>query len=94
MFNHTHIKRSLVTGMAIGVTASPAVAQADMFAAYGSGTPAAAPITAPARHLDARGQTDFNWVDAGIGAGGAIVLVSAGAAGAAAMRRRRVVRIA
>jgi len=32
--------------------------------------------------------------DAGIGAGGAIALVGAGAAGAVAMRRRRVVGVA
>ena len=32
MFNNTHIKRSLVGAMAIGVAAFPAAAQADMFA--------------------------------------------------------------
>jgi hypothetical protein len=37
MFDHTHIKRSLVAGMAIGVAAFPAAAQADRYGAEGPG---------------------------------------------------------
>jgi len=69
-------------------------AQADMFAAAGSGAQPSAAISAPAHHLGPSTQTAFNWADAGVGAGGAIVLVGAGAASAVAMRRRRVVGVA
>ena len=95
MFNHTHIKRSLAAGIAIGVAALPAAAQANMLVAGGSGggqTPAA--ISAPLHRVAPTTQAGFDWADAGIGAGGAIVLVGAGAAGVAATRRRRVLGVA
>jgi hypothetical protein len=92
MLNHTHIKRSLAAGIAIGAAAFPAAAQADMFSrAPGGQTPAA--ISAPLHRVAATTQTGFDWADAGIGAGGAIVLVGA-AASAVATRRRRVVGVA
>jgi hypothetical protein len=93
MFNNTHIKRSLVAAMAIGAAAFPAAAQADMFATAPGGQPPAA-ISAAAHHPGSSTQTGFDWADAGIGAGGAIVLVGAAAASAVATRRRRVVGVA
>jgi hypothetical protein len=93
MFNHSHIKQSLAAGMAIGIAAFPAAAQADMFATAPGAQPSAA-ISAPAHHPSSIAQTGFDWADAGIGAGGAIVLVGAGAASALATRRRRVVGVA
>lgn len=94
MFNHTHLKRSLAAGMAIGVAACPAAAQAEIFGTAGSGAQPPAAISTPPHRLGPSTQTAFDWADAGIGAGGAIVLVGAGAAGAAALRRRRVVGVA
>jgi hypothetical protein len=93
MFNHSHIKQSLAACVAIGVAACPAAVQADMFAtAPGGQSPAA--ISAPAHHPGSSTQAGFDWADAGIGAGGAIVLVGAAAAGAVATRRRQVVGVA
>jgi len=89
MFNNTHIKRFLAAGMVIGAGAFPAAAQANNFAAAGPGAPPSVAISAPAHQLGESTQAGFNWADAGIGAGGAIVLVGAGAASAVAMRRRR-----
>jgi hypothetical protein len=94
MFDHTRIRRSLVAGMAIGVAAFPAVAQAEIYRAVSSGAQPPAAVSAPAHQLGPSAQTAFNWADAGIGAGGAIVLVGAGAASAVAMRRRRLVGVA
>ena len=69
MFDHTRIKRSLVAGMAIGVAAFPAAAQAEIYRAAGSGAQPSAAVSAPAHHLGPSTQTVFNWADAGIGAG-------------------------
>jgi hypothetical protein len=89
-----HIKRPLAAGIAIGVAAFPAAAQADFFAAAGSGAHPSAVICPPAQHRGPSTQTAFDWADAGIAAGGAIVLAGAGAASAVAMGRRRVVGVA
>ncbi|MFZ0377481.1 MAG: hypothetical protein WCD11_20955 [Solirubrobacteraceae bacterium] len=94
MFHHTHIKRSLAAGIAIGVAALPAAAQAEIYGTASSGAQPSAAISAPAHHVGPSTQAAFNWGDVGIGAGGAIVLVGAGAASAVAMRRRRVIGVA
>lgn len=95
MFNQTHLKRSLVAGVAIGAGALPSVAHADLIARAGAG--GAKPVTAThvrVARSDSITQTGFIWGDAGIGAGGALVLIGGGVAGAATMRRRRTIHAA
>jgi hypothetical protein len=93
MFNVTFVKRSLAAGLAIGVAAVPAAAQAQINRdVAGGATPAA--VTAAAQQPAHSTQSSFDWGDAGIGAGGVIVLLGAGAATSGAMRRRRAVRAA
>jgi len=94
MFNYAHIKRSLAAAMAIGVAAFPVGARADMLASASAGGQPSAAASAPAYQHGASTQTGFDWADAGIGAGGAIVLLGTGALSAAGMRRRRFVRAA
>jgi hypothetical protein len=93
MFNHTHLKRSLAIGLTIGAAGLPASAQAFEMASDGGGSASA--VTVAATHQAApAAQSGFSWADAGIGAGGAIVLVGASAAGTAVLRRRRVIGLA
>jgi hypothetical protein len=84
MLNHTLIKRTLASGLAIAVVGAPATAQAALMPAEGASLPAPAvnPTVAPA-------SSSFHWGDAGIGAAGATVLLGAGALGAGATSRRR-----
>jgi hypothetical protein len=88
MFNHTLVKRSLATGLALGAVVVPATAQARLEL-----DPNYAPGPAPARVVHQRplvsAQPGFHWADAGIGAGGVIVLLGAATGAAGAMRRRR-----
>jgi hypothetical protein len=90
MSNHTHLSRFVAAGMAIVAVGLPAAAHADVIAVAGppaGGGPAIArPAAAAIRPLSS--QTGFVWGDAGIGAGGAVVLIAGCAGGAAVMRRR------
>jgi hypothetical protein len=93
MFNYTHLKRSLAVGLTIGAAGLPASAQAFVMASGGGGSPST--VTVAAAHQAAPAvQPGFSWADAGIGAGGAIMLVGASAAGTVALRRRRVIGLA
>ena len=99
MFNQAQLKRYLVAGVVVGAAGLPAAAQATVIeVASGGGRPVAraaapAPVPAPAPR-PASAQPGFDWGDAGIGAGGAILLVGAGAAGVVGVgqSRRRTAR--
>jgi len=96
MFNHTHLKCALATGTAIGAAMLPAAAHADIVQVASPGLPPQ-PVTANAAataHPDRGTQTGFDWGDAGIGAGGAVVLIAGCAGGAAEMRRHWTIRAA
>lgn len=98
MPNHTLIKRSMIVGLTATAMAFPAAAQA-RFAEDPGGGPSASPVltagpqpATPASSgapVTVQSASTFHWGDAGIGAGGAVVLVGAAGVGAAAMRRRR-----
>jgi hypothetical protein len=99
MLNHQSIKRVLVGGLVIAA-GFPAVAQA-RYIEDGVGSPPASqvPVTGPEPASQAvaipsgqGGGSSFQWGDAGIGAAGAVVLISAGALGTGVARRRRVRR--
>jgi hypothetical protein len=94
MLKRSHLNRSLAVGLAIGVAALPASAQASFMAAGGGGS--SPTLTGAVLHrVGPVDQGGFNWADAGIGAGGAIVIVvAAGAAGATAVRRHRLPGVA
>lgn len=92
MFNHTKLNRCLAAGMVITAAVLPATARADLVQVAG-GPPATAKPAAAA-HPQLVAQTGFVWSDAGIGAGGAVVLITGCAGGAAAMRRRWTIRSA
>ena len=78
-------KRFLTTGLAAG---PPAAAQArvEFNPAGGAVAPPTLPAPPPVTTTSAAG---FDWGDAGVGAGGAIVLLGAGTAVVVAGRRRR-----
>jgi hypothetical protein len=90
MSKHYLIKRTLAGGLVIAAAGFPTAAQAtvDAGAPSGSGTPITSvpSVAQPVSSSD----SSFQWGDAGIGAAGAVVLMSAGALGAT--RRRRVQR--
>jgi hypothetical protein len=91
MFNRL-IKRTLAGGLVIAAAAFPATGQAfhpigGTFSSSTSSTPIVTVTPAP------QGDSSFQWGDAGIGAGAALLL-SGGVAGAAITRRRRVQRLA
>ena len=100
MLNHQPIKRLLAGGLVIAAAGFPTVAQARYIEDVGgtpstptSQVPVAAPQPAPQPVAVPSGQgggSSFQWGDAGIGAVGAVVLVSAGALGTTLARRRRV----
>jgi hypothetical protein len=96
MFRHSKIKRFLVAGLVIGAASFPAAAQA-RFLISPPGTSMSQPArvaSVPTRPQPSSGaQSGFQWGDAGIGAGGAVVLVGVGAVTASATRRRRVQRV-
>jgi hypothetical protein len=85
MCNRSLIKRYFVAGVVVSAAALPGVAQATVIEVAGGegggGGQSVARAAAPARHLAPSAQSGFDWADAGIGAGGAILLVGAGAAG-------------
>jgi hypothetical protein len=81
------IKRYFVAGVVVSAAALPGVAQATLIEVASGGGQSVARASAPARPLaSARPlapstQSGFDWADAGIGAGGAILLVGAGVGG-------------
>jgi hypothetical protein len=90
MFHHTfRIKRWLATAAIVAGAGFPASAQAMLNNGGGGGsvssTPPVVKETAPAASQTGSG---FQWGDAGIGAAGAVVLLSAGTLGASVARRR------
>jgi hypothetical protein len=95
MLRQFPIKRSVLTCLAVGAAAFPAVSQARPLEA-----PADAVAAAPAQVVSAVPQTapsassGFQWDDAGIGAAGAVVLLGVGAGAATTVRRRRSGRVA
>ena len=102
MLNHHLIKRLLAGGLVIAAAGFPTVAQA-RYIEDGTGAPPAptsqVPVAAPqpasqpvavATPSAQDSGSSFQWGDAGIGAVGAVVLVSAGALGTTLARRRRV----
>jgi hypothetical protein len=93
------IKRALIAAVAIAAVAAPAAAFArlnlDPVAAVDSGIQAASQATPhPASHATAPTRpvtvtsSGFQWGDAGVGAVGALVLISIGSGTAVAVRRR------
>jgi hypothetical protein len=87
MLNHHIIRRTLTGGLVIAAAGFPSAAlamRAENPPLPSSPTPV---VVAPAS--GSSGQSSFQWSDAGIGAAGAVVLLSAGAAGVAVTRRRR-----
>lgn len=89
MLKHHLIRRTLAGGLVVAAGTVPAAAQArhatgDTFSSSSS-YPAPIVISSPAAQPGA----SFQWGDAGVGAGAALLL-SAGVAGAAMTRRRRV----
>ena len=98
MLNHHLIKRLLTAGLVIAAAGFPTVAQA-RYIEDGFGSPSASqvPVAGPQPASQAvtvpsgqGGGSSFQWGDAGIGAFGAVVLISAGAVGGGLARRRRV----
>ena len=93
MFKRNLIKRSLVSGLAVSAVAFPSAAQAAFIDGGGGGpvlvtsTPSAAPV-----QREPAPSAGFQWGDAGIGAGGAVLLLGGAAAGAGVTYRRRTQR--
>ena len=95
MLRHFSIKRSVLTCLAIGAAALPAVSQARPIedpAGSVAGPPAQAVSPTPATTASA--SSGFQWDDAGIGAAGAVVLLGVGAGAGTTVRRRRAGRVA
>ncbi len=90
---HRIIKRRLVAGLVFAAAVAPPVAQARpdfIFAPRTAPAPAATPPSAPTPHLMPAGsEAGFQWSDAGIGAGGAALLLGAGGGIWAISQRRR-----
>ncbi|MGZ4232538.1 MAG: hypothetical protein ACXVUE_05170 [Solirubrobacteraceae bacterium] len=94
MFTHLPIKRSSLAVLAVAAAALPAGAQArPIFDPASDGPIGHREQPAQPANVVAQPQasvaTGFQWDDAGIGAAGAIVLLSGGAGAATAIRRRR-----
>ncbi len=91
MFKLTRTR--LAAGIAVTAAAFPAAAHARFELDPPGGGAVAPPVQAPAPQPAASAQSDgsngFQWGDAGIGAGGTVVLLGAGAVAASAARRRR-----
>jgi hypothetical protein len=95
VFRHIQIKCSFLAAAAIAAAAVPAGAQArPFFDPSDVHTAPLAPVVTVVREPAANGPAGFQWDDAGIGAAGAIVLLSAGAGAATTIRRRRTRRVA
>ena len=90
MFNHTVLKRSLITGVALAAAACPAAATARAIQPGDPGAPTTlSPVTAQVAHPASSSTTaEFRWDDAGIGAAATIVLIGAGGVAAGGLRRR------
>jgi hypothetical protein len=89
-------KRALIAGLVALAASCPAAAQAQVNQSPETGqVPTTAPVNAPltqtASQIPTATTTDpgFQWGDAGIGAGGALLVIGAGTAAAGAARRRR-----
>jgi MYXO-CTERM domain-containing protein len=91
MFNHTFIKRSLALALSTTAVAFPAGAQAFHIEGGPTGDPVqiAGPQSTVSAPVTQSSSSSFQWGDAGIGAGGAVLLLGASGLGAVAMRRRR-----
>lgn len=91
MFKLTRIR--LAAGIAVAAAAFPAAAQARFELDPPGGGAVAPPVQAPAPQSPVASVSDgsngFQWGDAGIGAGGTVVLLGAGAVAASTARRRR-----
>jgi hypothetical protein len=96
MFDHTVLKRSLITCVAIGAAACPAAATARAIQPgdLGAPPPVVQPVHAGVVSYTASSAAtdDFRWDDAGIGAAAAIVLLGAGGVAAGGLRRRHTQR--
>ena len=95
MLNHTVLKRSLITGVAVAAAACPAAATARAIEPGDPGppNPVVLPVSTHVSHPASSSATgDFRWDDAGIGAAAAIVLVGAGGFAAGGLRRRHTQR--
>ena len=88
MSKHHLIKRTLASGLAFSAIGFPSAAQA-MFVGGGAVPTAPAPGGPAAPEPVATSHSAFQWGDAGIGAAGATVLLSAAALGTGLARRRR-----
>ena len=91
MSTHHLIKRALAGGLVITAVGFPSAAQA-MFIGGGGVPSVPAPGGPAAPEPVATSHSAFQWGDAGIGAAGATVLLSAGALGTGVARRRRIQR--
>jgi hypothetical protein len=96
MFNHSSLKRCATAGVAVAAAALPAAAHGDIVAVASTAAGSAPAVTSPAVSASHHAGADmgFVWGDAGIGAGGAVVLIAGCAGAASAMRRRWTVRSA
>ncbi len=96
MFNGNLIRRALATGIVAGVATVPAAAQArfDLNPPPVDSAPGQVANRPAAPQPTVGTQSGFDWGDAGIGAAGAVVLLSAGASGTVVVRRRRAQRAA
>jgi hypothetical protein len=94
MSNHHPLKRSLAAVFVVGAAALPAAAQALPIESGTGGGALTSPVAVPsAPQPGPTAQAGFQWGDAGIGAAGATLLVSAGALSAGMTRRRRARRL-
>jgi len=86
MLKHNTIRRTLAGGLVLAAASFPATTQARRMpdVPFGPGPVIQTAAPQPVTHA---GQPGFQWGDAGIGAGTALLL-SAGVAGAAMTRRR------
>jgi hypothetical protein len=95
MFSHFPMKRSVLTCLAIGAAALPAVSQArPLEAASAPVAGPSVPVVTAVPETAASAPSGFQWDDAGIGAAGAVVLLGVGAGAATTVRRRRAGRVA
>ncbi len=96
MFKGNLIRRTLATGIVAGVAGLPAAAQArfDLNPPPVDTAPVRVENPPAAPQPTVGSESGFDWGDAGIGAAGAVVLLSAGAGGTIVARRRRAQRAA
>jgi hypothetical protein len=87
MSNLSVVRRSLALGLVTGFAGFPMGAQALVRVPYVGSVPPGTAATGTHRST-ASAAAGFDWGDAGIGAGGAIVVLVVGVAGAGAWRRQ------